>query len=64
MKVRSFRFANTPPCFQRYMDKVFTPLLYKGVKIYLNNILMHHKTESEHIEHQEDMILSKNLTHF
>ena len=32
------------------MDKVFTPLLYKGVEIYLDDILMHHKTESEHVE--------------
>ena len=32
------------------MDKVFAPLLYKGVEIYLDDILMHHKTESEHIE--------------
>ena len=50
MKVMTFRFANTPPCFQQYMDKVFAPLLYKGVKIYLDDILMHHKTKSEHIE--------------
>ena len=47
MKVMTFRFANTPPCFQQYMDKVFVLLLYKGVEIYLDNILMHHKTESD-----------------
>ena len=50
MKVMTFGFANMPPCFQWYMDKVFALLLYKGVEIYLNDILMHHKTESEHIE--------------
>ena len=50
MKVMTFGFANALPCFQRYMDKVFAPLLYKGVEIYLDDILMHHKTESEHIE--------------
>ena len=50
MKVMTFGFANAPPCFQQYMDKVFTPLLYKGVKFYLNDILMHHKTKSEHVE--------------
>ena len=42
MKVMTFGFANAPPCFQRYMDKVFAPLLYKGVEIYLDDILMHH----------------------
>ena len=50
MKVMTFGFANAPPCFQRYMDKVFVPLLYKGVEIYLDDILMHHKTKSEHVE--------------
>ena len=32
------------------MDKVFVLLLYKGVEIYLDDILMHHKTELEHVE--------------
>ena len=50
MKVMTFGFANAPPCFQQYMDKVFTLLLYKGVEIYLDDILMHHKTESKHVE--------------
>ena len=50
MKVMTFGFANAPPCFQQYMDKVFMPLLYKGVEIYLDDILMHHKTKLEHIE--------------
>ena len=50
MKVMTFSFANTPPCFQRYMDKVFVPLLYKGVKIYLDDILIHSKTAAEHVD--------------
>ena len=50
MKVMTFGFANAPPCFQRYMDKVFAPLLYKGVKIYLDDILIHSKTAAEHID--------------
>ena len=50
MKVMTFSFANAPPCFQRYMDKVFAPLLYKGVKIYLDNILIHSKTAAEHVD--------------
>ena len=50
MKVMTFRFTNAPPCFQQYMDKVFMPLLYKGVEIYLDDILMHHKTKVEHVE--------------
>ena len=45
----TFSFANTPPCFQQYMDKVFMPLLYKNVKIYLDGTLMHHKTEAKYV---------------
>ena len=46
----TFGFANTPPCFQQYMDKVFVLLLYKGVKIYLDDILIHSKTAAEHVD--------------
>ena len=49
MKVMTFGFANAPPCFQRYMDKVFVLLLYKGIEIYLDNILIHSKTAAEHV---------------
>ena len=45
----TFSFANAPPCFQQYMDKVFVLLLYKGVEIYLDNILIHSKTAAEHV---------------
>ena len=50
MKVMTFSFANAPPCFQQYMDKVFVLLLYKGVEIYLDNILIHSKTTAEHVD--------------
>ena len=32
------------------MDKVFAPLLYKGIEIYLDDILIHSKTAAEHVE--------------
>ena len=31
------------------MDKVFAPLLYKGIEIYLDDILIHSKTAAEHV---------------
>ena len=31
------------------MDKVFALLLYKGIEIYLDNILIHSKTTVEHV---------------
>ena len=46
----TFSFTNAPPCFQQYMDKVFALLLYKGIEIYLDNILIHSKTAAEHID--------------
>jgi hypothetical protein len=50
MWVMTFGFANAPSCFQWYMDKVFTPLLYKNLENYLVNVLNHHKTKAEHIQ--------------
>jgi hypothetical protein len=50
MRVMTFGFANAPSCFQRYMDKVFAPLLYKNLENNLDNALNHHKTEAEHIQ--------------
>ena len=50
MRVMTFGFANTLLCFQQYMDKVFVLLLYKGVEIYLDDILMHQKTKAKHVE--------------
>ena len=32
------------------MDKVFVPLLYKGIEIYLDDILIHSKTTAEHVD--------------
>ena len=49
MKVMAFGFTNAPPCFQQCMDKVFALLLYKGIEIYLDNVLIHSKTTAEHV---------------
>ena len=32
------------------MDKAFVLLLYKGVEIYLDDILIHSKTVAEHVD--------------
>ena len=31
------------------MDKVFVLLLYKGIEVYLDDILIHNKTTAEHV---------------
>ena len=49
LRVMTFGFTNAPPCFQRYMDKVFAPLLYKNLENYLDDALNHHRNKSEHV---------------
>jgi hypothetical protein len=56
MQVMTFGFANALSCFQQYMDKVFTPLLYKNLENYLDDVLNHHKTEAEHIQGVQDTL--------
>jgi hypothetical protein len=56
MRVMMFGFVNAPSCFQRYMDKVFAPLLYKNLENYLDDALNHHKTEAEHIKGVRDTL--------
>jgi hypothetical protein len=56
MRVMTFGFANAPSCFQRYMDKVFTPLLYKNLENYLDDALNHHKTKAKHIQGIRDTL--------
>ena len=48
--VMTFGFTNTPPCFQWYMDKVFTPLLYKNLENYLDDMLNHHQNKVDHVQ--------------
>ena len=50
LRVMTFGFANAPPCFQQYMNKVLTPVLYKNVEVYLDDILIHHASEEEHVQ--------------
>lgn len=35
MRVMTFSFTNTPPCFQQYTDKALAPLLYKNLENYI-----------------------------
>ena len=48
-QVMTFGFANALPCFQQYMTKVLGPVLYQNVKAYMDDILIHHATKTEHI---------------
>ena len=44
-----FGLTNAPAAFQNFMDNIFSDLLYKGVVIYLDDIMIYTKTMDEHI---------------
>ena len=47
-KVVSFGLCNAPSTFQSLMNKIFRPLLGRGVAIYLDDILIYAKSKDEH----------------
>ena len=42
-----FGLCNAPSTFQRLMNKILSPLLYKGAIVYLDDIIIYSKSESE-----------------
>jgi hypothetical protein len=49
-KVMSFGLCNAPATFQAVMNKIFKPLLNKGVLVYMDDILIFAKSKAEHVE--------------
>jgi hypothetical protein len=55
-KVMSFGLCNAPSTFQAVMNKVFQRLLYKGVLVYMDDILIYAKTAEEHAHLLEEVL--------
>ena len=46
-----FGLTNAPSTFQRLMNKILKPVLYKSALVYLDDIIIFSKTVDEHIKH-------------
>ena len=43
--------TNAPSSFQRIMTNVLSDLTHTCIKVYLDDIIIHSRTEEEHMEH-------------
>lgn len=53
--VMPFGLCNAPATFQRMMNIIFEDLLFKFIKIYLDDCNIHSKTFEEHLQHLEEV---------
>ena len=54
--VLPFGLTNAPATFMRLMHDVYRPLLDKCVVVYLDDILIYSRSESEHVQHVEQAL--------
>ena len=54
-KVMPFGLKNAGATYQRMMTRMFKPQLGKNIEIYIDDMVVKSKTESEHISDLEDI---------
>ena len=59
----AFGLCNAPATFERLMEKVLRGLSYNNCLVYLNDIIVHSKTFSDHMNLQQvfDRLVDTNL---
>ena|SRR5258708_844465 len=56
MNVTTFGFVGAPPYFQQWMNDVLVPVLVKQVESYLDDSRSHHKSMTEHIAVNHELL--------
>ena len=60
-----FGLCNAPGVFQRIMNTVLSPVLWRLAMVYIDDVIVFSKTEEEHVEALEEvmsLLVSKGLT--
>ena len=55
-RVLPFGLTNAPATFQSVMNDIYSDLLIKYVKVYIDDILVHSKTPEEHVKHVAEVL--------
>ncbi|KAL0183843.1 hypothetical protein M9458_019539, partial [Cirrhinus mrigala] len=61
-RVMPFGLANSPSCFQAFVNEVFRDMLNRWVIVYIDDILIYSNSYSEHVQHVR-AVLRQLITH-
>ncbi|KAL0181246.1 hypothetical protein M9458_023652, partial [Cirrhinus mrigala] len=61
-RVMPFGLANSPSCFQAFVNEVFRDMLNRWVIVYIDDILIYSNSYSEHVQHVR-AVLRRLITH-
>ncbi|KAL0188171.1 hypothetical protein M9458_015270, partial [Cirrhinus mrigala] len=61
-RVMPFGLANSPSCFQAFINEVFRDMLNRWVIVYIDDILIYSSSYSEHVQHVR-AVLQRLISH-